>query len=72
MCRQGSSWEGWIDTLTVGLRSSDVATEFAAPPMLLHHHGLVVFTSSSGAVRYAFRPAYGVPKAVTALSCESD
>jgi NAD(P)-dependent dehydrogenase (short-subunit alcohol dehydrogenase family) len=38
-----------IDTLNVGLRSK----------------GLVVFSSSSGAVHYAFGPAYGVPKAGT-------
>ena len=54
-----------FDTLTVGLRSSYVATVFAAPLMLPQHKGLVVFTSSSGAVHYAFGPAYGVPKAGT-------
>jgi NAD(P)-dependent dehydrogenase (short-subunit alcohol dehydrogenase family) len=52
-----------IDTLEVGLRSSYVATVFAAPLMLPQHKGLVVFTSASGAVHYAFGPAYGVPKA---------
>lgn len=52
-----------IDTLDVGLRSSYVATVFAAPLMLPQNRGLVVFTSSSGAVHYAFGPAYGVPKA---------
>ncbi len=54
-----------IDTLDVGLRSSYVATVYAAPLMLPRRHGLVVFTSSSGAVHYAFGPAYGVPKAGT-------
>lgn len=54
-----------IDTLAVGLRSSYVATVFAAPLMLPQRKGLVVFTSSSGAVHYAFGPAYGVPKAGT-------
>ncbi|WP_077077159.1 SDR family NAD(P)-dependent oxidoreductase [Mycobacterium numidiamassiliense] len=54
-----------IDTLAVGLRSSYVATVFAAPLMLPQRRGLVVFTSSSGAVHYAFGPAYGVPKAGT-------
>ncbi len=54
-----------IDTLDVGLRSSYVATVYAAPLMLPKRHGLVVFTSSSGAVHYAFGPAYGVPKAGT-------
>lgn len=52
-----------IDTLDVGLRSSYVATVYAAPLMLSNRHGLVVFTSSSGAAHYAFGPAYGVPKA---------
>ena len=54
-----------IDTLDVGLRSSYVATVYAAPLMVPHRRGLVVFTSSSGAVHYAFGPAYGVPKAGT-------
>lgn len=54
-----------IDTLNVGLRSSYVATVFAAPLMLAHRQGLVVFSSAPGAVRYTFGPAYGVPKAGT-------
>ncbi|MDW5609700.1 SDR family NAD(P)-dependent oxidoreductase [Mycolicibacterium sp. D5.8-2] len=54
-----------IDTLDVGLRSSYVATVYAAPLMVPHGKGLVAFTSSSGAVHYAFGPAYGVPKAGT-------
>jgi NAD(P)-dependent dehydrogenase (short-subunit alcohol dehydrogenase family) len=54
-----------IDTLNVGLRSSYVATVYAAPLMLAQRGGLVAFTSSSGAVHYAFGPAYGVPKAGT-------
>jgi NAD(P)-dependent dehydrogenase (short-subunit alcohol dehydrogenase family) len=52
-----------MDTLAVGLRSSYVATVFAVPLMLPQHRGLIVFTSASGAVHYAFGPAYGVPKA---------
>jgi NAD(P)-dependent dehydrogenase (short-subunit alcohol dehydrogenase family) len=52
-----------VDTFNVGLRSSYVATVYAAPLMLPQRKGLVVFTSSSGAVHYAFGPAYGVPKA---------
>ncbi|HEY9263342.1 MAG TPA: SDR family NAD(P)-dependent oxidoreductase [Mycobacterium sp.] len=52
-----------IDTLDVGLRSSYVATVYAAPLMLPQRGGLVAFTSSSGAAHYAFGPAYGVPKA---------
>jgi NAD(P)-dependent dehydrogenase (short-subunit alcohol dehydrogenase family) len=61
-------WEeplGVVDTLNVGLRSSYVATVYATPLMLPYGKGLVVFTSSSGAVHYAFGPAYGVPKAGT-------
>ncbi|MDV7354330.1 SDR family NAD(P)-dependent oxidoreductase [Rhodococcus oxybenzonivorans] len=54
-----------VDTFDVGLRSSYVATVYAAPLMLSHQGGLVAFTSSSGAVHYAFGPAYGVPKAGT-------
>ncbi len=52
-----------LDTLNVGVRSSYVATVYAAPLMLGRRRGLVVFTSSSGSVHYAFGPAYGVPKA---------
>jgi NAD(P)-dependent dehydrogenase (short-subunit alcohol dehydrogenase family) len=54
-----------IDTLDVGLRSSYVATVYAAPLMISQGKGLVAFSSSSGAVHYAFGPAYGVPKAGT-------
>lgn len=54
-----------LDTLNVGLRSSYVATVHAAPLMLPQRKGLVAFSSSSGAVHYAFGPAYGVPKAGT-------
>jgi NAD(P)-dependent dehydrogenase (short-subunit alcohol dehydrogenase family) len=54
-----------IDTLNVGLRSSYVATVYAAPLMIPQGKGLVAFSSSSGAVHYAFGPGYGVPKAGT-------
>jgi NAD(P)-dependent dehydrogenase (short-subunit alcohol dehydrogenase family) len=54
-----------IDTLDVGLRSSYVATVYAAPLMIPNRKGLVAFSSSSGSVHYAFGPAYGVPKAGT-------
>jgi NAD(P)-dependent dehydrogenase (short-subunit alcohol dehydrogenase family) len=54
-----------LDTLDVGLRSSYVATVHAAPLMISQRKGLVVFSSSSGSVHYAFGPAYGVPKAAT-------
>jgi len=49
--------------LDVGLRSSYVATYYAAPLMIGHGRGLVVFTSASGAVHYVFGPAYGAVKA---------
>lgn len=52
-----------IDTLAVGVRSSYVATVYAAPLMLPQRKGLVVFTSASGAAHYMFGPACGVPKA---------
>ncbi len=68
MMRRTKFWEepiNVIDTLDVGLRSSYVATVYASPLMLSQRKGLVVFTSSSGAVHYAFGPAYGVPKAGT-------
>jgi NAD(P)-dependent dehydrogenase (short-subunit alcohol dehydrogenase family) len=54
-----------IDTLDVGVRSSYVATVYAAPLMLPQRKGLVAFSSSSGSVHYAFGPAYGAPKAAT-------
>ena len=54
-----------MDTLNVGLRSSYVATVYAAPLMIPQGKGLVAFSSSSGAVHYAFGPAYGIPKAAT-------
>lgn len=52
-----------MDTLNVGLRSSYAATVYAAGLLLSRPKGLVVLTSSSGGVHYAFGPAYGVPKA---------
>ncbi|OBK61146.1 short-chain dehydrogenase [Mycobacterium colombiense] len=54
-----------VDALDVGVRSSYVATVYAAPLMLPQRKGLVAFSSSSGSVHYAFGPAYGVPKAAT-------
>jgi NAD(P)-dependent dehydrogenase (short-subunit alcohol dehydrogenase family) len=51
-----------IDTLDVGLRSSYVATVFAAPLMISQPKGLVAFTLASGAAHYMFGPAYGVAK----------
>jgi NAD(P)-dependent dehydrogenase (short-subunit alcohol dehydrogenase family) len=52
-----------IDIIDVGLRSSYVASYYAAPMMVAQKKGLVIFTSASGAVHYVFGPAYGVHKA---------
>lgn len=52
-----------VDMLSVGLRSSYVASYYAAPLMIAQRHGLVIFTSASGAVHYVFGPAYGAHKA---------
>lgn len=54
-----------IDTLDVGLRSSYIATVYAAPLLLERSGGLVAFTSAPGAAHYMFGPAYGVQKAGT-------
>lgn len=62
----GNFWEkplGIVDMLDVGLRSSYVASYHAAPLMIAQRHGLIVFTSASGAVHYSFGPAYGAHKA---------
>lgn len=47
------------------MRSSYVATVFAAPLMISQPKGLVAFTSASGAAHYMFGPAYGAAKAGT-------
>ncbi len=62
----GNFWEKplkLVDMIDVGLRSSYVATYYAAPMMVEQRHGLVIFTSASGAVHYVFGPAYGAHKA---------
>jgi NAD(P)-dependent dehydrogenase (short-subunit alcohol dehydrogenase family) len=51
------------DVLGVGLRSSYVATWYAAPLLAARDRGLVVFTSSPGSVCYMHGPAYGAQKA---------
>ena len=51
------------DVLDVGLRSSYVASWYAAPLLLRAEHGLVAFTSSPGSVCYMHGPAYGAQKA---------
>ena len=52
-----------VDLLEVGLRSSLVASYYAAPLLVRTGRGLVVFTSAPGAVRYQYGAAYGAHKA---------
>jgi len=62
----GHFWEKplkLVDMLDVGLRSSYVATYYAAPILVSQRSGLVVFTSASGAVHYVYGAAYGAHKA---------
>src|ERR1700722_10330614 len=51
------------DLPDVGLRSSLVASYYAAPLLVAAGRGLVVFTSAPGAVRYQYGAAYGAHKA---------
>lgn len=51
------------DVLDVGLRSSYVASWYAAPLLVAQERGLIVFTSSPGSVCYMHGPAYGAQKA---------
>jgi NAD(P)-dependent dehydrogenase (short-subunit alcohol dehydrogenase family) len=62
----GNFWEkplGIVDMLDVGLRSSYVASYYAAPMMVAQRHGLIIFTSASGSVHYVYGPIYGAHKA---------
>jgi len=52
-----------VDLLDVGLRSSLVASYYAAPLLVRTGRGLVVFTSAPGAVYYQYGAAYGAHKA---------
>ncbi len=52
-----------VDLLEVGLRSSLVASYYAAPLLVGTDRGLVVFTSAPGAVHYQYGAAYGAHKA---------
>jgi NAD(P)-dependent dehydrogenase (short-subunit alcohol dehydrogenase family) len=66
LTQSGNFWEKpleIVDMLDVGLRSSYVASYFAAPMMVRQRRGLVVFTSASGSVHYSLGPAYGAHKA---------
>lgn len=51
--------------LNVGLRSSYIASYYAAPLLLKAQRSLIAFTSSYGADCYMHGPAYGVQKAGT-------
>ncbi len=62
----GHFWEkplGIVDMLDVGLRSSYIASYYAAPLMVEQRHGLIIFTSASGSVHYVYGPVYGAHKA---------
>ena len=62
----GHFWEKPLklaDFIDVGIRSSYVATYYAAPMLAAQKSGLVVFTSGSGAVHYVYGPGYGAHKA---------
>ncbi|NVK43998.1 MAG: SDR family NAD(P)-dependent oxidoreductase [Oceanospirillaceae bacterium] len=52
-----------LDILDVGMRSTYVASYYAAPLMAAQHGGLIVNTSSFGARCYMHGPAYGAGKA---------
>lgn len=61
----GNFWEkplGIVDMLDVGLRSSYIASYYAAPLMVEQQHGLIIFTSASGSVHYVYGPVYGAHK----------
>lgn len=49
--------------INVGVRSGFIASWFAAPHMVCQDRGLILFTSSPGAMHYCFGPAYGAHKA---------
>jgi NAD(P)-dependent dehydrogenase (short-subunit alcohol dehydrogenase family) len=62
----GNFWEKPLEIgnmINVGVRSGFVASWYAAPHMVRQGKGLIVFTSSPGAVHYCFGPAYGAHKA---------
>lgn len=62
----GNFWEKPLEIagmLDVGLRSGYVASYYAAPLMVGQRHGLILFTSASGAVHYVYGPIYGAHKA---------
>ncbi|KMO83930.1 SDR family NAD(P)-dependent oxidoreductase [Mycolicibacterium chlorophenolicum] len=54
---------GLADVLDVGLRSSYIASWYAAPLLTARERALIAFTSSPGSVCYMHGPAYGAQKA---------
>ncbi|ORI23983.1 short-chain dehydrogenase [Rhodococcus sp. 1168] len=63
---KGPFWEkplSLLDLLDVGMRSTYVASHFAAPLLIEGGSGLVVNTSSFGGTCYMHGPAYGAGKA---------
>jgi NAD(P)-dependent dehydrogenase (short-subunit alcohol dehydrogenase family) len=61
----GQFWEKPLklaDIITVGVRSSYVASWHAAPVMVQQKQGLIVFTSGSGGAHYVYGPGYGAHK----------
>jgi NAD(P)-dependent dehydrogenase (short-subunit alcohol dehydrogenase family) len=62
----GNFWEKPLklgDMIDVGIRSSYVASWYAAPVMVQQGRGLIINTSASGAVHYVYGPGYGAHKA---------
>ena len=62
----GDFWEkslAMADIITVGIRSTYVASWHAAKLMVAQGNGLIVNTSGSGAVHYVYGPGYGAHKA---------
>lgn len=53
----------WEMLMRVGLRSHYIASRLVAPHMVARRRGLIVNTSSGGAVRYTFNVPFGVQKA---------
>jgi len=66
LTQPGNFWEKPLklaDMIDVGIRSSYVASWYAAPILTRQDKALIVFTSASGAVHYSFGAAYGAHKA---------
>lgn len=53
----------WDSLMRVGLRSHYVTSRLVAPLMVARRKGLIISTSSGGAVRYTFNVPFGVQKA---------